>query len=159
VFALVIIAAGVFYISQRDKSEEPEVVDVETPTDPNDIDVSMFQTEKVEYDLPIVAIVDGVVEELADVRTIPPTRGQIQFNVDVTFTVREDANYNIIIEEYGGEQLYQVWIPPQYLSAGSIPLNLDGKVFDSGKYRIEVLEEGTDSVSTAIAEGVFEVVE
>ena len=121
--------------------------------------MSAFQTEKVEYDLPLVAIVDGIVEELAETQTIAPTRGHIQFNVEVIFTVREDANYNIVIEEYGGEQLYQVWIPPQYLRAGSIPLNLDGKIFDSGKYRIEVLEEGTDSVSIAIAEGVFEVTE
>jgi hypothetical protein len=153
--AVVILVVGVVYMMQRQKSDTTEESSLSSL--PEDFDLSSLQADKVEYELESTRIIDGIVEEASEALEFPKTSGQITLNVDVAFPFREDAEYNMIIEEYHGEKLFKVWIPPQYLDAGSIPLNLDGKIFGPGVYRVEVTEEGSDSVTVAVAESMFEV--
>ena len=157
--ALLIVAAGAFFFIQRQKSDTPSS-DVSTLSHlPDDFDIEALNAAKVESDLGGTRIIDGIVEETAETLEFPKTSGQITLNVDVVFPFGADTEYNMIIEQYHGEKMYKVWIPPQYLDAGSIPLNLDGKIFGPGKYRIEIVEMGSDSVIVAIAESMFEVLE
>jgi hypothetical protein len=159
VLAVVIVVVGAVLISQRQKSETT-VPDKSVLSElPEDFDLESLQAKKVEYDLACTRIVNGIVEKPAEKLEFPEASGLITLNVDVVFPFRDDADYNMIIEEYRGEKLYKVWIPPRYLRAGTIPLNLDGETFGPGTYRIEVTEEGSDSVSIAVAESMFEVTE
>ena len=157
-FALIVIAAGIFYIVER-KEQTPTVSEQPSFQSATDEEIMAQLADRVEYALPIARIVDGIVEEGSETLEVPTTKGQITFNIDPEFPQRIDARYLITIEEYGGEELYGVWIPDVYLERGNIPLNLDGKIFVPGKYRIEVTEEGSDSVSTAVAEAMFEILE
>jgi hypothetical protein len=152
---VVILVVGVVYMMQRQKSDTTD--ESRLSTLPEDFDVSSLQADKVEYELASTRIIDGIVEEASETLEFPKTNGQITLNVNVDIPFRTDVEYNMIIEEYHGEKLYKVWIPPRYLDAGSIPLNLDGKTFGPGAYRIEVTEEGSDSVAVAVAESMFEV--
>ena len=159
VLVVLILVAGAIFIIQRQKSDTPPS-DVSALSNlPDDFDIESLRANKVEYDIGGTRIIDGIVEEAAETLEFPKTTGQITLYVDVVFPFTGDAEYNMIIEAYHGEKLFKVWIPPQYLAEGSIPLNLDGKTFGPGKYRIEIVEQDSDSVIVSIAESMFEVLE
>ncbi len=159
VLLVLILVAGAVFIIQRQKSDTPPS-DVSTLSNlPDDFDIESLRANRVEYNIGGTRIIDGIVEEAAETLEFPKTTGQITLYVDVVFPFGGDSEYNMIIEEYHGEKLFRVWIPPRYLDEGSIPLNLDGKTFGPGKYRIEIVEQDADSVIVAIAESMFEVLE
>ena len=155
IFAVIVLAVAGYYIAQR---QEPTVNPNEA-VDPNDPD-ALALGKRVDYALPVARVVDGIAEDTgADLLEFPAIAGEIWLNLPVVFTVRIDGTYNLFINDFGGEQLYEVWIPPQYLEKGEIPLRLDGNIFGPGQYHIEIIEETADSVSTLVAEASFRITE
>ena len=156
IFAVLIIAVGAIYLSKRQVgSEEP----VDTTTGSGELDLSQLTGETVEYTLGITHIVEGTSESEMETLEIPVTNAKIQLNIDVIFDRETGLRYGILVEEYKGEKLYAVWIPEHYMNQGVIPLNLDGKIFGPGKYRIEVSGVDPDSVAVPVAEGLFDITE
>jgi hypothetical protein len=152
IFAVIILGVGAFYLWKRGQPAP----DAETTGGDSQTVAEAFQ--KVEYKLPIARVVDGTAEEMTEETLAFPTfTGEIVLWIDVTWPHVEDKNYNMIINDSEGEGLYKVWIPPQYLEEGKIPLRLNGSMFGVGGYAIEVLEEGADSVSTLVAESQFRI--
>lgn len=154
IFAVIILGVGAFYYLKRGQpGPETEMVQ-------EDGDTISDAFKKVEYKLPLALVADGVAEETTDAMLeFPSFSGEIVLWIDATWNHRTDKNYNLIINDSAGKGLYKVWIPPQYIEQGDIPLTLNGSLFEAGDYAIEIFEEGADSVSTTVAVSAFRIQE
>jgi hypothetical protein len=149
VIALAVLGVGGYFVAQRQEPPMPEDAE-QIITDEGEI------PKDVEYKLPMNKIVGGVTHEHADPSLeFPATSATVALMVEPVFSLLPDANYTMFVR--GDSIAYEIWIPPNYLQEGLVPVRLDGKVFPPGNYRVEIVEVTADSVKSAVAETVFRI--
>jgi hypothetical protein len=148
IIALAVLGVGGYFVAQRQEPPMPAAEDLTS----DEFDVP----KDVEYALPITHIVGGVRNETAPPSLeFPTASGTVSLNVERVFPLETGASYTMFIR--GGPTDYEIWIPPNYLEEGTIPVRLDGKVFPPGDYRVEIVQAAADSVKTMVAETVFRI--
>ncbi len=151
VIALIVLAVGGYFVARK---QEPPM-----PAQQEDMASDELQLPKeVEYALPLKRITGGSAQETIEpALEFPAVAATVTLNVERVFPLQTGASYTMFIR--GTEIGFEVWIPPNYLEEGTVPLRLDGTVFAPGDYRIEIVETTVDSVKTPVAETAFRVVD